>query len=127
MLYGLEVIHLNKTQLQQMEKYHLQTLRQIQLLPRRIATAAVFMLLGALPIEAEIHKKQLSLLHLVITSDNICLQELLQHQLACSYDNIHSFFYVIVQVLAKYNHCTLNSLFASDIGKLQWKKCVGKP
>lgn len=121
MLYGLEVIHVNKTQLQQMERYHLRTLRHIQSLPRRTATAAVFMLLGALPIEAEIHRKQLSLLHSVISSDNKCLQEMVQRQLACSFDNVYSFFYVIAQVLAKYNLPTLSSLFASDIGKLQWK------
>ena len=108
-----------------MEKY-LRTLRQIQSLPRRTATAAVFMLLGALPIEAKIHKKQLSLLHSVITSDKRCLQELLQRQLACSYDSIYSFFYVIVQVLAKYDLPTLNLIFASDIGKLQWKNMCRK-
>ena len=78
MLCGLETIYLNKTQLQQMEKCHLRTLRQIQSLPQRTATSAVFMLLGALPIEAEIHRKQLSLLHSVINSNG---QELVQsHQ-----------------------------------------------
>ena len=69
MLYRLEVIHMYKTQLQQLEKYHLRTLRQLQTLAQRTATSAVFMLLGALPTEAEIHEKQLSLLHSVITSD----------------------------------------------------------
>ena len=70
MLYGLEVIHLTKTQLGQLERYHLRTLRQIQGLPQRTASSAVYMLLGALPIEAEIHKKQLGLLHTVFNSDN---------------------------------------------------------
>ncbi|MCG8048963.1 MAG: reverse transcriptase family protein [Candidatus Thiodiazotropha endolucinida] len=126
MLYGLEAIHLNKTQLQQLEKYHLRTLRQLQSLPQRTATSAVFMLLGALPIEAEIHKKQLSLLHSVITSDNKCLQDLVQRQLACSFDNVYSFFYSTAQVLVKYNLPTLNALYASDIGKLQWKAMCKK-
>ena len=53
---------------------------------------AVYMLLGALPIEAEIHKKQLSILHAVISSDNKCLRSVVQRQLACSFNNEFSFF-----------------------------------
>ena len=45
MLYGLEVIHLTKTQLNQLERYHLRTLRQIQALPQCTASSAVYMLL----------------------------------------------------------------------------------
>ena len=57
MLYGLEVIYLTKTQLNQLERYHLRMLRQIQALPQRTASSPVYMLLGALPIEAEIHTR----------------------------------------------------------------------
>ena len=60
LLYGLEILRLNKTHLQQLERYHLNTLRQIWSLPKRTASSAVYMLHGALPIEAEIHKRQLS-------------------------------------------------------------------
>ena len=42
------------------------------------------MLLGALHLEAELHKRRLSLLKSVITSDNECLKGLVQRQLACS-------------------------------------------
>ena len=45
MLYGLDVIHLTKTQLSQLERYHLRTLRQTQGLPQRTALSAVYMLL----------------------------------------------------------------------------------
>ena len=65
------IILILKTQLNQLERYHLRVLRQIQAL--RTASSAVYMLLGALQIEAEIHKRQLSLLHSVISSDNKCL------------------------------------------------------
>ena len=112
MLYGLEVLHLTKTQLNQLERYHLCTLRQIQFLPQRTASSAVYMLLGGLPIEAEIHKRQLSLLHAVISSDNKCLQDVVQRQLACSFNNEFSFFYVVAQVLEKYSLPTLSQLIA---------------
>lgn len=61
LLYGSEVINITKIKLQQLEKYHLNTLRHIQSLPKRIASSAVYMLLGVLPLEAELHKRQLSL------------------------------------------------------------------
>ena len=91
-LYGLEVIYLTKTQLNQLERYHLLVLRHIQALPQRTASSAVYMFLGALPIEAEIHKRQLSLLHAVISSDNKCLRDVVKRQLACSFNNEYSFF-----------------------------------
>ena len=88
MLYGHEVIYLTKTQLNQLERYHLRVLRQIQAPPQRAASSAVYTLLGALVIEEEIHK---SLLHAVINSDNKCLRDVVQRQLACSFNNEYSF------------------------------------
>ena len=79
------------------------------------------MLLGALPIEAEIHKKQLSILHAVISSDNKCLRGVVQRQLACSFNNEFSFFHTVANVLEQYGLPTLSNLMASDIGKEQWK------
>ena len=119
MLYGLEVLHLTKTQLNQLERYHLRTLRQIQSLPQRTAGSAVYMLLGALPIEAEIHET-IKFVTRGISSDNKCLQYVVKHQLACSF-NEFSFFYMVAQVLEKYSLPTLSQHIASVIGKLQWK------
>ena len=48
-----------------------------QSLLQRTSSAAVYMLLGALPLEAELHKRRLSLLNSVITSDNECLRGLI--------------------------------------------------
>ena len=110
LLYGLEVMSLNKTQIKELERYHLNTLRQIQSLPKRTASSSVYMLLGALPIEAELHKRQLSLLYAVLTSENQCLQEVVQRQLACCFDNVHSFFYIASQVLEKYQLPTMSKL-----------------
>ena len=56
LLYGLEVLVLTKRQLDQLSKYHIQTLRNIQSLPQRTSTSAVLLLLGALPLEAELLK-----------------------------------------------------------------------
>ena len=126
LLYGLEVISLNKTQLKDLERYHLNTLRQIQSLPKRTASSAVYMLLGALPIEAELHKRQLSLLYAVLTSENQCLQEVVQRQLACCFDNVHSFFYTTSKVLEKYDLPSISQLLTSSHSKLKWKHMYKK-
>ena len=79
------------------------------------------MLLGAVVIEAEIHKRQLSLLHAVISSDNKCLRNVVQRQLACCFNNEFSFFYMVANVLEQYGLSTLSNLIVSGIGKEQWK------
>ena len=100
LLYGLKVLVLTKGQLDQFSKYHIQTLRNIQSLPQRTSTSAVLLLLGALPLEAELYKKKnkkktkqkkkrLSLAFMVI---NPTLKSLVQRQLACLFDNSSSFF-----------------------------------
>ena len=60
LLYGLEVLPINTTQMRQLTAFHLDTLRNIQSLPKRTATCIVYLLLGALPIEAELEKGKLT-------------------------------------------------------------------
>ena len=50
---------LDQKQLDILSQLHTKTLRNFQALPTRTATCAVFLLLGALPINAEIHRRQL--------------------------------------------------------------------
>ena len=48
----------------------------------RTATCAVHLLLGALPIEAELHKRRLSLLYNIMVSTNETITELTKCQIA---------------------------------------------
>ena len=121
LLYGLDVLSLTQGQVDQLSRYHIQTLRNIQSLPQRTACAAVYMLLGALPLEAELHKRRLSLLNSVITSDNECLKGLVQRQLACSFNVKSSFFNITSKILEKYELPSLSQLLCSSYSKLQWK------
>ena len=120
-LYGLETLSLTKGQLEQLSKYHLQTIRNIQSLPQRTSTLAVLLLLGALPLEAELHRRRLSLAISIISSETPTIRMLVQRQLACSYDNRNSFFYKLAKILQKYKHPSLGQLFCSIFTKLKWK------
>ena len=116
LLYGLDVLSLTQGQVDQLSRYHIQTLRNIQSLPQHTASAAVYiyMLLGALPLEAELHKRHLSLLNSVITSDNECLKGLVQRQLACSFNVKSSFFNIADKLLEKYELPSLSQLLCSS-------------
>ena len=76
LLYGLGVLSSTQGQVDQLSRYHIHTLRNIQSLPQHTACAAVYILLGALPLEAELHMRRLGLLNGVITSDNERLEGL---------------------------------------------------
>ena len=70
LLYGLEILPLNLTQLSELNQFHIRTLKCFQNLPVRTATCAVLSLVGALPLEAELHKRQLRLLYAIIASNH---------------------------------------------------------
>ena len=126
LLYGLETLSLTKGQLEQLSKYHLQTLRNIQSLPQRTSTSAVLLLLGVPPLEAEIHRRRLSLAISVINSENSTMRLLVRRQLACSYDNRNSLFYELAKILQKYALPSLGQLFCCNFTKLQWKHMCTK-
>ena len=81
LLYGLEVLPLNVSQITELKQFHTKTLRYFQSLPVRTATSTVYPILGALPIEAELHKRQLSLLYSILASENTKLKNLMERQL----------------------------------------------
>ena len=97
----------------QLSRYDIQTLRHIQPLSQRTACAAVYILLGALLLEAELHKRRLSLLNSVITSDNKRLEGLVQRQLACLLNVKSSFFFITSKILEKYEMPSFSQLLCS--------------
>ena len=110
LLFGLEVLPFNQSQLNLLSKFHVDTLKRLQSLPKRTATCAVYLLLGALPIEAEIHKRQLSMLYNILASTNETITELTERQIAVNFDNSLSYFNKVHNVLSKYQLPTLNEL-----------------
>ena len=66
LLYSLDVMSLSGKHINQLQRFHISTLRRIHSLPECTASSVVQLLLGALPIQAELHKRQLSLLHSIV-------------------------------------------------------------
>lgn len=121
LLYGLEVLPLTITQLSILTKFHVQLLRKVQSLPDRTATGIVYLLLGALPIEAEIHKRQLGFLYNLLSCENETIQKLTERQIAVNLDNQLSFYHRVSEVLLLYGLPDISTLKECLTTKLSWK------
>ena len=96
----------------------------VQSLPTRTATCVVYLLLGALPVEAELHKRQLSLLYNILVSKNETIVELTKHQIAINLDNELSFYCRVHDILYLYNLPPLAELQTDIPSKDQCKQAV---
>ena len=121
LLYGLEVLPLTVSQINVLSKFHLDNLKRFQSLPVRVATCAVYLLLGALPIEAEIHKRQFSLLYNVLTSTNETVIELADRQITVNLDNNLSYFSRVQEILQLYQLPSIDTLRDSLTTKDRWR------
>ena len=121
LLYGLEVLPLTQSQINVVSKFHLDNLKRFQSLPTRVATCSVYLLLGALPLNAELHKRQLSLLYNILVSDNETVKELTERQTAVNLDNKLSYLSKVQDILDQYQLPHLRDLKGCMQTKEQWK------
>ena len=82
------------------------------------------MLLGALPIEGELHKRQLSLLYNILQCNNETARGILTRQLAVYKDEPESFCGRITNILERYNLPHIENLIANLPVKTKWKHAV---
>lgn len=66
MIYGLEVLHATRTELNCLENFQTRCLHQVQHLPERAATVASLALMGIQPLTSVIHRSMLSLFYMII-------------------------------------------------------------
>ena len=95
----------------------------LQSLPIRTANSAVYLLLGTLPISAELHKRQLSLLHQIAMSENVSIREIAWRQY--NVGRPASFFIRIVGILDLYELPPFTEVMNGHFNKIEWK-CIVK-
>jgi len=121
-LYNSETWQLSKTNLQQLTQLQLNTLRRILKIPRSTPKVAIYGETGILPIEYEMHKRQLSYYHTLLNADKIAalvLQKQIQHP------NARSWAALIDSLLEKYN-LTYDTFTIRKFTKQKWKGIVKK-
>jgi hypothetical protein len=124
LLYGLDVINLNKTQLKSLEDFHRGTLRALQSLPDRTAREAVYLLSGMLPLEGLIHLRKLSMIGAITRSGNQVLCDIAIRQCAVMDASSSSWFKEVELLLVKYELPITRVLVQDPVPKLQWKRLV---
>ncbi|CAC5422905.1 unnamed protein product [Mytilus coruscus] len=115
---------MTKANIEQLEKFHRKNLRHIQSLPERTSNAAVLLLIEALPIEAEIHKRCLSLLLSLLNCGNDKIHQILTRQITTNFDNNKSFFTRIMDILEMYGLPSITQLQKSTPKKEHWKNTI---
>ena len=124
LLFGLEVLPVNQTQLNLLSKFQVDNLKRFQSLPTRTANCTVHLILGALPIEVELHKRQLSLLYNILVSSNETIAELSERQATVNIENPLSYFCRVQCVLEKYQLPSLEELKIKQPSKESRKSTV---
>ena len=124
LLYGSEIQNLKDSHIKQLETFQVKTLKQLQWLPDRCANVAVYLLLGAEPIELQIHRRILTLFGQIVRDKST-----LEYQIACRQTAIHdihssSWFSMVRRILMKYNLPNAHDLLQNPPTKHQWKKCI---
>ena len=84
----------------------------------------MYLLLGALPIEAELHKRQLSLLYNLLVSTNETIVQLNNRQIAINLDNTLSFYSRVHRTLNQYQLPSIQELQTEIPSREQWKHRV---
>ena len=122
LLYGLDAVTLSKKQIDDLNSYHRNLIRRIQGLPLNTATEAIYLLLGDLPVEAELDTRALTLYGAVCRAENNeTLRSLLTRQSAL--DNKNSWFQHIIALSQKYQ-IDINSQRIVPWRKNTWKEYI---
>ena len=125
LLYGLEIIQLNKNQIEQLELYQKKLVKQLLSVPTNTPVAAVYILSGQLPIEAQIHKRKLTFFNNVChQSDNSIEKQLAVRQSTVKNMKSNSWFIEVKKILCKYDLGNIDELIINPVPKSQWKERV---
>jgi hypothetical protein len=122
--YGLDVLRLTATNILDMERVRLNALKRYQNLPTRTATEGVYILSGALPIEAILDRQMLTLLGNVARYPGTAEYDILLRQLAVKDDSSNSLIITMRNLLSKYDLPTAWQVFSTRPSKDNWKLLV---
>ncbi len=126
LLYGLEVVHLNNTNIKILTTYHNRTLKRLQSLPLRCANVSLYILLGCLPVIAYIHSKRLITLGSIIRCESRLLHDICVYQCSLREVESKSWFVQTVRLLHHYDLPSLQQLIDDPPRKSRWKDMVDR-
>jgi hypothetical protein len=128
MLHGLEAIILTKTETERLERGYRNILRNLLSLRKNVATAAIYLMFGMLPIKAELDLRILTLYGIVTRQqENTVIKDLARRQLANQASPSTSWFRYVADVAKEYGlHSMIHSALEIHFSKAEWKRTVNK-
>ncbi len=121
-IYGLDAVLLKPKDVQALDVFHRDLLRDLQGLPRNTAKVAIYLLAGAIPLEAELHARSLTLAGSVARLDlSNPLRALAERQMALG--NANSWFTHVLSLAEKYD-LPLEAYLQEPWNKSHWKASV---
>ncbi len=122
LLFGLDSVTLTRKDVDMLESYYRGLLKQIQGLPETTANEAVYLLVGALPLEAALHLRLLGVFGTISRLQNDhTLYKLALRQMALMEHKSHSWFVYICDIAARYD-IDLHQVLLNPWRKREWKR-----
>jgi hypothetical protein len=121
-LSGMEATLISPKDMAELEKFHRNILRMLQHLPARTPNAAVYLLLGAWPIEAQLDMRYLSLFGSICRRFGSKIRRLAERQCIMKDVTSYSWFSKITILLYKYNLSSPLDILTLAPNKEPWKK-----
>ena len=127
MVYGLEVVLPKPALVEKLNRTYKKILKQILSLPITVADPAVFILSGAMPIEAIIHKRLLILYGSICRLDESSIEkQLARRQLTVKGVDSYSLYIEIRKILVNYDLPSCWDLLENPMKKERWRRLVNK-
>ena len=123
-IFSLEMLNIGVTNVKKLETSCRKILRQIQSLPDRVATSALHILLGCLPLEAVIDQRRLT--SIVSMLQNPLLLEIMLRQISVKSRSSKSWVITSEKLLRKYKLPSIIEVYEQQTAKERWKIEVKK-
>ena len=123
----MEVVTPKAALMERLERTYKNFIKQILSLPVTVADPAVYVLSGAVPVEAVIHKKALMLFGSVCRLDEDSVEKrIARRQLCIKSFNSNSWFITVRKLFFKYDIADCWNAVEAPPSKAQWKSLVNK-
>ena len=123
--YGLEALNLTHVEIKHLEKFYLEQLRYVQYMHKTTANAAVYLLIGLLPIQAQLDIKILCFFVSMLRRTSSIERKVFERQLAMkNMQNSHSWTVMVRQLLLQYGLCNAYDIYKDPPSKITWKRMV---
>jgi hypothetical protein len=122
MTHSLEAIKVSKSDLKDMDQYQTTVLKQLQHLPERTSNNAAHLMLGAVPVSANIHRAVYTFFCNMVRQEGTVERNILERQLNMKGPTSHSWVNALHEIICQYDLPSALDVLANPPTKAQVKR-----